>query len=65
MLLRDDQWVRIETLSQGKAGDRGRRGANNRLFIEVVLYIARTGSQWRDLPTAFGPWNSAYVRFAR
>jgi len=65
MLLRDDQWVRIETLLQGKAGDRGRSGANNRLFIEAVLWIARTGSPWRDLPTAFGPWNSIYVRFAR
>ena len=65
MLLRDDQWVRIETLLQGKAGDRGRSGANNRLFIEVTLWIARTGSPWRDLPTAFGPWSSTYVRFAR
>ena len=65
MLLRDDQWVRIETLLQGKAGDRGRSGANNRLFIEAVLWIARTGSPWRDLPAAFGPWNSIYVRFAR
>jgi transposase len=65
MLLRDDQWVRVETLLQGKAGDRGRSGANNRLFIEAVLWIARTGSPWRDLPAAFGPWNSIYVRFAR
>jgi transposase len=29
-----------------------------------VLWIARTGSPWRDLSTVFGPWNSAYVRFA-
>jgi transposase len=65
MLLRDDQWVRVETLLQGKAGDRGRSGANNPLFIEAVLWIARTGSPWRDLPTVFGPWNSIYVRFAR
>jgi len=65
MLLRDDQWERIEPLMQGKAGDRGRRGANNRLFVEAVLWIARTGSPWRDLPPQFGPWNSIYVRFAR
>jgi len=65
MLLRDDQWNRIEKLMQGKAGDRGRSGANNRLFVEAVLWVARTGSPWRDLPTEFGPWNSVYVRFAR
>ena len=65
MMLRDDQWARIEPLLQGKPGDRGRSGANNRLFVEAVLWIARTGSPWRDLPTEFGPWNSVYVRFAR
>jgi transposase len=50
MLLRDDQWARIAPLMQGKPGDRGRRGANNRLFVEAVLWLARTGSPWRDLP---------------
>jgi transposase len=65
MLLRDDQWKRIEKLMQGKAGDRGRSGTNNRLFVEAVLWVARTGSPWRDLPTEFGSWNSVYVRFAR
>ncbi len=65
MLLRDDQWKRIEKLMQGKVGDRGRSGANNRLFVEAVLWVARTGSPWRDLPTEFGSWNSVYVRFAR
>jgi len=65
MLLRDEQWKRIEPLMQGKDGDRGRSGANNRLFVEAVLWLARTGSPWRDLPAEFGPWNSVYVRFAR
>lgn len=57
MLLRDDQEVRVETLLQGKAGDCGRSGANNRLFIKAVLWIARTGSPGRDLPAAF--WSMA------
>lgn len=65
MLLRDDQWERIAPLMRGKAGDRGRRGVNNRLFVEAVLWVARTGSPWRDLPPEFGAWNSVYVRFAR
>ena len=65
MMLRDDQWVRIEKLMQGKAGDRGRRGADNRLFVGAVVWVARPGSPWRDLPAEFGSWNSTYVRFPR
>ena len=42
---------------QVKANDRGPT-ADNRLFIETVLWIARTGSPWRDLPKEFGKWNS-------
>lgn len=64
-ILRDDQWERIATLLQGKHGDSGRHGVNNRLFVEAVLWVARTGSPWRDLPSEFGLWNSVYVRFAR
>jgi len=65
LLLRDDQWVRIEPLLQGKEGDRGRTGADNRLFVEAVLWIARTGVPWRDLPPEFGAWNSVFRRFSR
>ena len=32
--------------------------ADNRKFVEAVLWIARTGSPWRDLPQEFGSWNS-------
>jgi transposase len=63
--LRDDQFERIEALPPGKRNDPGRTAANNRLFVEAVLWIARTGNPWRDLPQEFGLWNSAYQRFAR
>ena len=49
LLLRNDQWARIEGLLQGKHGDRGRTGVDNRLFVEAVLWMARTGAPWRDL----------------
>lgn len=65
MVVRDDQWVRISSLMPGKAGDRGRSGHDNRLFLEAILWIARTGAPWRDLPPEFGNWNSVYVRFRR
>ena len=47
----------------GKVGDPGRSGANNRLFVEAVLWIVRTGSPWRDLPAQFGNWSTVYTRF--
>lgn len=63
-ILTDAQWVQIEPLCQGKHGDPGRSGGSNRLFIEGVLWIARTGSPWRDLPACFGHWNSVYSRYS-
>ena len=62
-VLSDAQWAKMEPHCLGKATDPGRSGANNRLFVEAVLWIARTGSPWRDLPPSFGNWNSVYVRF--
>jgi transposase len=64
-VLSDDRWARIEPLCVGKAEDAGGTGADNRMFVEAVLWIARTGSPWRDLPTIFGKWNSVFVRFNR
>jgi transposase len=63
--LRDDQWQRIEQMLPGKVTDPGRSAADNRLFMEAVLWILRTGAPWRDLPQSFGPWNSVYQRFRR
>jgi len=64
-LLRDDQWNRIERFLPGKATDRGVTATNNRLFVEAVLWIIRTGSPWRDLPADFGHWHRVYVRYNR
>ena len=65
MVLRDDQWERIAPLVPGKVGDPGRSGADNRLFVEAVLWIVRVGAPWRDLPKDFGKWNSVFQRFRR
>src|SRR5215208_7420069 len=62
-VLTDAQWAKMEPRCLGKPGDPGRSGKDNRLFVEAVLWIARTGSPWRDLPPAFGNWNSVFTRF--
>jgi transposase len=62
-VLTDAQWAKIEPHCLGKPRDPGRSGTNNRLFIEAVLWIVRTGSPWRDLSAHFGNWSTAYRRF--
>ncbi|WP_460981948.1 transposase [Spirosoma fluminis] len=59
----DQQWERIAPRLPGKITDVGRSAADNRLFINAVLWIARSGAPWRDLPDRFGLWNSVYQRF--
>jgi len=63
--LTDAQWARIEPLVPGKKGDKGRHGEDNRLFVDAVLWILRSGAPWRFLPDEFGKWNSVYTRFMR
>ena len=62
-VLTDAQWAKMEPLCLGERGDPGRSGKDNRRFVEAVLWIARTGSPWRDLPPALGHWNSVFTRF--
>ena len=61
----DEQWAHIEHLLPGKASDPGATAKDNRLFVDAVLWVARTGAGWRDLPARFGGWNSAFQRFNR
>jgi transposase len=61
----DDQWDRIKDLLPGKEGDPGVTAKDNRLFVNAVLWIAKTGAPWRDLPDRFGNFNSVWRRFDR
>ena len=63
--LTDAEWDAIEAMLPGRAGDPGRHAADNRLFVNAVLYVARTGIPWRDLPGRFGNWNSVWRRYDR
>lgn len=59
------QWDRIAPLLPGKAGDPGRTAADNRLFVDGVLWVLRSGAHWRDLPERYGKWKSLHKRFSR
>jgi transposase len=61
----DEDWDRIKGLLPGKAGDPGVTAKDNRLFVNAVLWIGKTGAPWRDLPERFGRWNSVWKRFSR
>ncbi len=61
----ETDWERIEDLLPGRAGHPGVTAADNRLFVNAIFWIARTGAPWRDLPERFGHWNSVFQRFNR
>src|SRR6478752_4074976 len=63
--LRDDQWERIKDYLPGRPGSVGVTAANNRLFVEAVLYRYRAGIPWRDLPERFGDCKNVHRRFSR
>ena len=43
----------------------GRSGADNRLFVDAILWMAGNAARWRDLPEAFGKWSGVHARFRR
>jgi transposase len=59
------QWERIAPLLPGKSGDPGRTAADNRLFVNGVLWVLRSGAHWCDLPERYGKWKSLHKRFSR
>ena len=63
--LTESQWQRIGELLPGKACDPGRTGADNRLFVNGVLWVLRSGARWHDLPERYGKWKTAHKRFTR
>ena len=63
--LRDDQWERLKDFVPG--GRKGRRGprSDNRRFLNALLWMARSGARWRDLPAQFGDYETVKRRYYR
>ena len=61
----DSIWNEIKDVLPGRKGAWGRVANDNRLFINAVLWIFRTGAPWRDLPPDYGDWKNTHRRFCR
>jgi len=59
----DSSWERIKDLLPSENIGEGRPSKPNRMILNGMLWIAKTGSPWRDLPERFGPWQTVYSRF--
>ena len=61
----DRVWELLEPHLLGRKGTWGGNARDNRLFINAVFWILRTGAPWRDLPPDYGDWKNTHRRFCR
>ena len=61
----DETWKLLASHLPGRKGAWGGVAEDNRLFINAVFWILRTGAPWRDLPPEYGGWSNTHRRFIR
>ena len=64
--LTDEEWNQIVSLLPPEnSGKQGRPSKCNRTILNGIVWIARSGAPWRDLPERYGPWQTVYSRFRK
>jgi transposase len=63
--LTNEQWAKLKPLLPAQKPRTGRPAKNHRKMLDGMLWIARTGAPWRDLPSRYGPWHTVASRFYR
>ncbi len=59
----DEQWEQIcDLIPKARTG---RPPKDNRLMFNAMLWMARSGAGWEDLPERYGPWKTVYSRFCK
>lgn len=62
--LTTEQWAAVHDLMPASGG-RGRPWRSHRTVVNGILWKHRTGRQWREMPSRYGPWETVYTRFRR
>ena len=64
--LTDEEWNRIAPLLPPEnTGKQGRPRKDNRIIMNAIVWLARSGAPWRDLPERYGSWKTVYSRFRK
>ena len=63
--LSNREWEKIKFYLPGKEGDVGRTAKDNRLFVNAVLWVLRSGCPWADIPEYYGKYKSVHKRYSR
>ena len=61
----DEPWEPLEEMLPGRPGSVGVTARDNRLFVDGVLWVLRSGAEWKDLPEEYGKWKSVHKRYTR
>ena len=61
----DNDWERVKDFFPPENRGEGRPSRSNRIMLNGILWQAKTGAPWRDLPEWYGPWQTVYSRFRK